>query len=309
MFVSLYKEITSTKNLFQAWKEFRKGKGNKKDVLQFEYHLEQNIFQLHRDLRDNKYRHGPYKSFYITDHASKKLASTSKSIETRLSKIERFEKPKTDILLKALFKPKKESGQIVLRATDITKIYDIKNTPINSLDLTIQKKEKIAITGANGSGKTSLLKILTGNDTPSSGKVEIGSNVVLGYLSQEHEELNSEKTVIDFLINTVDIDETDAYKLLVYFLIPKDKINQPVNTLSSGEKSKLLLAKIMGSGANFIILDEPTNHLDIPSREVLEKAVANYSGTLLVVSHDRYLIDSLGMSRNLHIENGLLKQV
>jgi len=165
----------------------------------------------------------------------------------------------------------------------------------------------VALIGDNGSGKTTLVKLILGQLNPDSREISLGNGVQIGYLSQEHQELESDRIVLDELTSEY-IDKTESYKLLRRFLLPPEKINQPVRFLSSGEKAKLLLAKIMTSGANFIILDEPTNHLDIPSREAIEEALANYPGTLLVISHDRYFLDNIGVERFLLIDQGKITE-
>ena len=178
---------------------------------------------------------------------------------------------------------------------------------LNDVTFSVHRGQKIALMGPNGSGKSTLIKIITGEMTPDTGKIEIGSNVRIGYLSQDHAELSSKKSVLEELTSQSGIDRTDAYRLLRKFLLPIDKIGQSVETLSSGEKSKLLLAEIMVSGANLIILDEPTNHLDIPSREAIEEAIANYEETLIVVSHDRYFVDRIGITDYIEVKDGQIK--
>ena len=164
----------------------------------------------------------------------------------------------------------------------------------------------MALIGDNGSGKTTLIKLILGQLTPDDGEINIGNGVQIGYLSQEHQELDSDKIVLDELASE-NIDKTESYKLLRRFLLPPEKINQPVKFLSRGEKAKLLLAKIMTSEANFIILDEPTNHLDIQSRQAIEEALANYPGTLLVISHDRYFLDKIGITDSIEMGKFKLK--
>jgi len=181
------------------------------------------------------------------------------------------------------------------------------NFALINFNFSINKGEFISVLGPNGSGKSTLIKIITGEMTPDTGKIEIGSNVRIGYLSQDHAELSSKKSVLEELTSQSGIDRTDAYRLLRKFLLPIDKIGQSVETLSSGEKSKLLLAEIMVSGANLIILDEPTNHLDIPSREAIEEAIANYEETLIVVSHDRYFVDRIGITDYIEVKDGQIK--
>jgi len=215
-------------------------------------------------------------------------------------------KTEPDLHLKALFQPKIQSGYSVINVEGVSKSYG-NNMILNDVTFSVHRGQKIALMGPNGSGKSTLIKIITGEMTPDTGKIEIGSNVRIGYLSQDHAELSSKKSVLEELTSQSGIDRTDAYRLLRKFLLPIDKIGQSVETLSSGEKSKLLLAEIMVSGANLIILDEPTNHLDIPSREAIEEAIANYEETLIVVSHDRYFVDRIGITDYIEVKDGQIK--
>ena len=235
-----------------------------------------------------------------TDHyvrrKAAKAARSAISMEKRIQKeIDQssVQKPEQNWELKALFKPKHKCGQTILQIKSLN-YKDI----LTDFSLIIQKGQRIALTGPNGSGKTTLIKLILGQIIPDGGEVSLGNGVVVGYLSQEHQELASDRIVLDELISD-NIDRTESYKLLRRFLLPPEKINQPVKLLSSGEKAKLLLAKIMTSGANFIILDEPTNHLDIPSREAIEESLSNYPGTLLVVSHDRYFLQRIGIESEI----------
>jgi len=234
-----------------------------------------------------------------------KAAKSALSIEKRIAKeIAEAKIPKPDPVweLKALFAPKQESSQTVVQVRGVSKSFGEKKV-LHDVSFLIQNKERIALIGNNGSGKTTLIKLILGQLSPDAGNISLGNRVQIGYLSQEHQELVGEGIVLDELIGQ-SVDKTEAYKLLRRFLLPPEKINQPVRFLSSGEKAKLLLAKIMASGANFIILDEPTNHLDIPSREAVEEALSSYPGTLLVVSHDRYFLEKINLDKLVFFEKG-----
>ncbi len=242
-------------------------------------------------------------------HYKKRAAKVARKAVVQKRKLEKFleseqklGEPKVDLELKALFKPKVQSSKTVLLLNGVSKSFK-GNKILSKVRASISRGDKVSLTGDNGSGKTTLLKIILGEITPDSGYVKIGNKVVIGYLSQQHEELMSENSVIDELVEKTGLDKTEAYKLLVRFLIPVNKVNQQVQSLSSGEKAKLLLAQVMASGANFIILDEPTNHLDISSREALEEAVVNYEGTLLVVSHDRYFLDRIQITQEINLKH------
>lgn len=224
-----------------------------------------------------------------------KSASKAKSTEKMLIKQldERgIEKPKEDFELSVLFNPKRMSSKTVVFLDKVSKDFD-GHRVISDCSMVINQGDRIALVGSNGSGKSTLINLILGNLSPTRGKVEIGKNVDIGYLPQEHNRLNSDLNPVDYLMSTAKTDRTSAYKLTRRFLFTAEDIKTPVNKLSSGQKSKLSLSSIMASGSNFIILDEPTNYLDIPSREALEEALISYSGTLLIVSHDRYFLDRI----------------
>ena len=241
-----------------------------------------------------------FAAFFFANRVGRKFGKQVQALESRLENMDKIDKPEPNWELKALFKPKQESSQAVAQVKSV----GYKNV-LNSVSITIQRGQRVALIGDNGSGKTTLAKLILGQLNPDSGEVNLGNGVQIGYLSQEHQELGSDRIVLDELTSE-NIDKTESYKLLRRFLLAPEKINQPVKLLSSGEKAKLLLAKIMTSGANFIILDEPTNHLDIPSREAIEESLANYPGTLLVISHDRYFLERVGISNYIKLEGGRL---
>lgn len=243
---------------------------------------------------------------FFANRQSQIFGSVGKNIKRQIDRMNKLVKPESIPELKTLFKPKRESGESVLLMKDVSKNFGDKMV-LQNVQLHIQKGERVAIVGSNGSGKSTLIKLITGELELDWGNLALGTNVDIGYLSQDHSELESDQTVIDELEKNSHLSTTDVYKLLVRFLLPPDTIRQSVNTLSSGEKAKLLLAEIMTAGSNFLILDEPTNHLDIPSREAFEEALANFEGTLLVISHDRYFLESIGVTKRILIENGKLK--
>lgn len=233
-----------------------------------------------------------------------KAASRAKSTENMLLKQlteNGIEKVSEDFELSLLFEPKRDSSKSIVFLDKISKKFK-NNIVISNFSLEINKGDRIALVGSNGSGKSTLINLLLNKISPTNGKVKIGNNVDVGYLPQEHGQLSSELNPLDYLITSAKIDKTSAYKLAKRFLFGDKDIKTPVNKLSSGQKSKLLLASIMASGSNFIILDEPTNYLDIPSREALEEALVSYKGTLLVVSHDRYFLDRINLSKTINLD-------
>ena len=234
-----------------------------------------------------------------TDHYVRRKAA--KAVKGALAMAKRLErelqesgvpKPEPDFELSAIFKPRKESSKTVVYVKGVTKNFGDRGI-IKPLNLLIEKGEKFALLGSNGSGKTTAIKLLLREEKPDTGLIEVGNNVEIGYLPQEQKSIDSGLEIIDDIIASTKLDKTLAYKLARRFLFKDEDLRTPVRLLSSGQKSRLALAKIMASGANFIILDEPTNHLDIPAREALEKAIVSYPGTLLVVSHDRYFLETI----------------
>lgn len=233
-----------------------------------------------------------------------KAASRAKSTEKMLTKQlseKRVEKPKEDFELSVLLKPKRESNKLVVFLDKISKKFGDSQI-ISNFSLEINKGDRVALIGANGSGKSTLINLILNKLSLTEGSIDLGNNVDIGYLPQEHNQLNSDLSPVNYLIDVTKIDKTAAYKLAKRFLFTDEDIKTPINRLSSGQKSKILLASIMASGSNFIVLDEPTNYLDIPSREALEEALISYKGTLLVVSHDRYFLDRINLTKIVNLD-------
>ena len=230
----------------------------------------------------------------------------AQSREKLLSHVELLEKPWQDdneMLLR--LKPNVESGNDVLLIEGVSKGFDGR-TLFSGLDLHIRKGEHITLIGDNGTGKTTLLRMITGALSPDKGRIRLGVNVWLGYFDQEHESLSLEKTAFSEIHDAhPDFTETKVRSLLGAFLFSGDDVFKEVRELSGGEKSRLSLLKLMLSKANFLLLDEPTNHLDMQSREVLENAVSSYDGTVLSVTHDRYYMNAVS-SRIIELYKGQL---
>lgn len=203
--------------------------------------------------------------------------------------------------------PEFESGNDVLNISNMSVKFDDASTALfNDVNFEIKKGERIAIIGENGTGKSTLLKIITGNFRKFTGDVEFGSNVSIGYYDQEHHTLNDSKTLFEEIADTYPgMTNTKIRNTLAAFLFTGDDVFKLVGDLSGGEKGRLSLAKLMLSNANFLILDEPTNHLDMVSKEILEDALNSYTGTVLYVSHDRYFINKT-CSRILELSNNTI---
>ena len=221
-----------------------------------------------------------------------KSIKRAESREKMLLKVERLEKPEElENEMKLLFSPRESSGNDVLMAKELGKSYDGKRL-FSHGTFSLQKGEHVALIGDNGTGKTTLLKILNGLVQADEGEFRLGSKVKIAYYDQEHAVLNMEKTLFDEIQDSYpEMNNTKVRNVLAAFLFTGDDVYKRIQDLSGGEQGRVSLAKLMLSDANFLILDEPTNHLDIQGKEVLEEAIRNYEGTVLYVSHDRYFIN------------------
>ena len=222
-----------------------------------------------------------------------KSIKRAESREKMLDKIQILDKPSAlNDKMNIRLEPGIESGNDVLKVTGLSKAFD-GNRLFNNISFEIKKGERVALIGNNGTGKTTILKILNGIIPADSGVVELGSNVYIGYYDQEHHVLDPDKTLFQEIQDAYpDLNNTKIRSTLAAFLFTGDDVFKYIRELSGGEKGRVSLAKLMLSNANLLILDEPTNHLDITSKEILENALNSYTGTVLYVSHDRYFINS-----------------
>ena len=222
-----------------------------------------------------------------------KSIKRAESREKMLDKIQILDKPtELNDKMNIRLEPGIESGNDVLKVTGLSKAFD-SNRLFNDISFEIKKGERVALIGNNGTGKTTILKILNGIIPADSGVVELGSNVYIGYYDQEHHVLDPDKTLFQEIQDAYpDLNNTRIRSTLAAFLFTGDDVFKYIRELSGGEKGRVSLAKLMLSNANLLILDEPTNHLDITSKEILENALNSYTGTVLYVSHDRYFINS-----------------
>ena len=221
-----------------------------------------------------------------------KSIKRAESREKQLAKIERLELPKeVNAEMDIRLEPNITSGNDVLTVKGLAKSFgDL--TLFTDTSFEIKRGDKVAIIGANGTGKTTLLKILNGITSPDAGSFKLGAKVYTGYYDQEHHVLDPDKTVFEEIQDTYpDMDNTKVRNVLAAFLFTGDDVFKLIKDLSGGEKGRVSLAKLMLSDANLLYLDEPTNHLDIISKEILEQAVSSYKGTVIYVSHDRYFIN------------------
>ncbi|MDV2990539.1 MAG: putative ABC transporter ATP-binding protein YbiT [Chroococcidiopsis sp. SAG 2025] len=238
--------------------------------------------------------------------ASATRSTQAKSREKQLDKIERVEAPISDLkTLHFRFPPAPRSGREVVKIQDLTHVYDDKILFLGG-NLLIERGDRIAFLGPNGAGKSTLLRLITGMEEPTEGAVELGAhNVIPSYFEQNQAEaLDLNKTVMETIHDEVpDWTNEEVRTLLGRFLFSGDTVFKKVAALSGGEKARLALAKMLLRPANLLILDEPTNHLDIPAKEMLEEAIQNYDGTVLIVSHDRYFISQVA-NKIIEIRDG-----
>lgn len=221
-----------------------------------------------------------------------KSIKRAESREKMLDKIERIEKPTEDNTdIRIVLEPNVVSGNDVLKVEGLAKAFPPLQL-FQGIDFEVKRGERVALIGNNGTGKTTILKIINELLSPDAGTVTLGSNVHIGYYDQEHQQLHMEKTIFDEIADDYpNLNNTKVRNVLAAFLFTDDDVYKRIEDLSGGERGRVALAKLMLSDANFLILDEPTNHLDITSKEILEEALKSYTGTVLFVSHDRYFIN------------------
>jgi ATP-binding cassette subfamily F protein 3 len=241
---------------------------------------------------------------FITRFRAK--STKAKQVQSRvkqLEKMERLELSETERTIRFTFPPAASSGRQVMELRGLTKKYD-DHTVFRDVNMSLNRGDKLAVVGVNGAGKTTLMKIVAGMEK-AEGEVRLGHNVVLSYFGQHQaQELSGELTVLDTVYHGAeDLTMTRVRSLLGAFLFSGDEVDKKVQVLSGGEKSRVALARMLVKPANLMLLDEPTNHLDITSQEVLQEAMAQYEGTIIVVSHNRFFVNSF-VNKVLEIRDG-----
>ena len=224
-----------------------------------------------------------------------------------LAKLERLERPPSAGDVASIrFTGASRSTRIVLQAENASFAYD--KTPIvRNLTFEIERGDRIGLVGPNGCGKTTLINLIMGILEPQSGRIELGKKLTIGYYDQLTENLNPDSTPLATIWEIKpELNEGQVRSYLARFLFRNDDVYRPINSFSGGEQSRLALARLIATAPNFLILDEPTNHLDIPSREALEDALAEFDGTVLCVSHDRYFLDNFA-EKIFSLDNGVLR--
>lgn len=235
---------------------------------------------------------------------NKKFAYRAKSMQKRLDKMEKIEKPLLERRRMDLQLNGWRGSNKVLEFSGVGKTFDT-NCLLSDLNLTLWHSERVGLIGPNGSGKSVLLRMILGKELPTTGEIILGPSVRVGYYAQEHETLDFNQTLIDVVRCTAPLSESGAVAFLLRYLFTYQQVNQMIGDLSGGERSRLQLALLVLSGANFLLLDEPTNNLGIASAEVLEAALDEFVGSVLVISHDRYFLDEV-VDRLQAIEGGHL---
>lgn len=232
-----------------------------------------------------------------------KSIKRAESREKMLDKIDVIDKPtELNNKMNIQLEPNVISGNDVLTVTGLTKSFD-GTTLFDNINFEIKRGERVALIGNNGTGKTTILKLINGLIQPDSGRIYLGAKVSIGYYDQEHHVLDPDKTLFEEIQDAYpDLNNTQIRNTLAAFLFTNDDVFKYIRDLSGGERGRVSLAKLMLSNANLLILDEPTNHLDIVSKEILENALNNYTGTVLYVSHDRYFINATA-TRILELTN------
>ncbi|GAB4411737.1 MAG: ABC-F family ATP-binding cassette domain-containing protein [Anaerolineae bacterium] len=212
---------------------------------------------------------------------------------TRLERMDKLDRPIEHKMLKLSLQTTLRSGDLVLATHELVVGYPDGPPLFTCPDLEIRRGQRIALLGPNGAGKTTFIKTILGQVKPKTGAIRFGAGVEIGYFAQTQASLKLDATILDEILSVQNLPIGEARNYLGRFLFSGDDVFKPIGALSGGERSRVALAKLTLTGSNFLILDEPTNHLDIPSQENLESVLNNFSGTILLVSHDRYFVDAL----------------
>jgi len=245
---------------------------------------------------------------------NEKFSKRGQNILKRLEKIERLDKPVTEYTRMGLQLQGNRGSEKVLEITHLAKSFKaaeaeqpgIPRIILQDINLLVMRNDRIGLIGPNGSGKSLLFRLILGKESPDEGMIDIGPSIKIGYYAQQHETLDYQRTLIDTVRHAARFTEDAAVAFLKKFLFSCRQSRSLVGTLSGGERSRLQMALLMLSGANFLMLDEPTNNLDIRSIEVLEDALDGFDGTILIISHDRYFLDRV-VNRIEDIEGGRLR--
>lgn len=279
-----------------SYSEFVKKKESVNESLKNKYEHDLKEIKRIEDIVEQQKRWGQAHNF-ITAASKQKEADRIK---------DQLVAPESELeTMRMHFEPRCESGNDVLICKNLAKSFDDKQL-FKNVDIHIRKGERVFIIGGNGCGKTTLFRILTGKTPMDSGEYDYGANVEIGYFDQMQQNLDLSKTALDEVWDTFpNMTQTEVRSALASFLFKGDEVFKPLSKMSGGERARVSLLKLMLKGSNFLLLDEPTNHLDASSREELEKTLLDYSGTMLIVSHDRYFINKIADRILLLTNNGV----
>lgn len=279
-----------------SYSEFVKKKESVNESLKNKYEHDLKEIKRIEDIVEQQKRWGQAHNF-ITAASKQKEADRIK---------DQLVAPESELeTMRMHFEPRCESGNDVLICKNLAKSFDNKQL-FKNVDIHIRKGERVFIIGGNGCGKTTLFRILMGKTPMNSGEYDYGANVEIGYFDQMQQNLDLSKTALDEVWDTFpNMTQTEVRSALASFLFKGDEVFKPLSKMSGGERARVSLLKLMLKGSNFLLLDEPTNHLDASSREELEKTLLDYSGTMLIVSHDRYFINKIADRILLLTNNGV----
>jgi ATP-binding cassette subfamily F protein 3 len=234
---------------------------------------------------------------FVRRYKAGQRSKEARGRQTLLDRMERIERPPQERAITFKLGANIQSGEQVLTTEKLEVGFPAgarsAGLRVRVADTLVRRGERVGLIGPNGGGKTTLLRTIIGELAPLEGRVTLGHNVQVGYYAQTHEGLNPRSTVLDEIRRASHLSEEGARSYLGRFLFSGDDVFKPIGALSGGERSRVALAKLTLQGANYLVLDEPTNHLDLPARQMLENILANYDGTMVFVSHDRYFVDAL----------------
>lgn len=217
------------------------------------------------------------------------------------------EKYESKIMQSVDFKTGIGHAKLMIRFDKISKKYN-KNTVFSDLSFDFRGGEKVWLLGPNGAGKSTMVKLMVGQETSTSGRVVVANNISIGYFAQKQTHLDYDKTLLEFFIKETGCYYGDAFGELKHFMFEKDDLQKKVGNLSPGQRARFAFAVFAYKNYDMLILDEPDNHLDIETKEVLENSLRDYKGTLLLISHDRFFVERVGVDKILNLKNGRLSE-
>jgi ATPase subunit of ABC transporter with duplicated ATPase domains len=240
--------------------------------------------------------------------ATEKQAAKARQTEKMIERLDTVDEPRKEWQLQFSIAAAPRSGEVVSVARNA--VVHRGDFTLGPVDLQLALRDRIAVTGPNGSGKTTLLSLLLGRTPPSSGLVSLGSGVVVGEVDQARAAFEGDDILVDAFSREVpDWPTAEVRTLLAKFGLGSDHVNRPASSLSPGERTRAALALLQARGVNLLVLDEPTNHLDLPAIEQLEEALESFDGTVLLVTHDRRMLDTVRLTRRWHVDSGQVTEI